>query len=84
MAGHITINGHTFSSVDQMPADVRRQYETAMRLLSKNAGAVAHASAGDVNISTTGSDAAHHTLRVSARPDRSQRQGIRRLGRCSA
>jgi hypothetical protein len=66
MASHITINGHTYSSVEQMPADVRRQYEAAVRLLSKNVGAVGHVSDGDVNISTTGSDAAHHTLRVSA------------------
>jgi hypothetical protein len=54
MSNHITINGKTYSSVDEMPPDVRRQYETAMQFLhSKNAGPLPDASAGDVNVSTT-------------------------------
>jgi hypothetical protein len=61
MANHITINGQTYFSVEQMPADVRQQYEAAMRLLPQNAGEFADAVAGgDVNISTTGSDPAGH------------------------
>jgi len=31
----ITFNGKTYESVDEMPRDVRREYENAMRLLNK-------------------------------------------------
>jgi hypothetical protein len=54
MARHITINGQTYFSIDDMPADVRRQYEAAMQLISKNRGAPADDSAGDISISTGG------------------------------
>jgi hypothetical protein len=30
----ITVNGKTYGSVEEMPADVRREYEQAMRLLA--------------------------------------------------
>jgi hypothetical protein len=56
---HITINGRTYASVDEMPADVRRQYEAAMHFMAKSHSAVANASAGDVSISTTGSGPGH-------------------------
>jgi len=55
VANHITINGQTYSSVGDMPPDVRRQYEAAMQLVAKN-GAAASAAAGDVSINTTGGD----------------------------
>lgn len=64
MANHITINGQTYASVDQMPPDVRRQYEAAMQLLSNNAAAFADPSAGDVSISTTGSDPANYSSKT--------------------
>ena len=34
----ISVNGQTYSSVEQMPPDVRRQYETAMNLLADKDG----------------------------------------------
>jgi hypothetical protein len=58
MANHITINRQTYSSVNQMPPDVRRQYEAAMQLLSNNTAAAA----GDVNISTSGIAPTPHTF----------------------
>ena len=87
MASHITINGHTYSSVDEMPSDVRRQYEAAMQLLSRNSGVLADHAPGNISISTTGSDPARRTFKVVTRNDREpasgQRQRIRRLGKRS-
>jgi hypothetical protein len=58
---HITINGRTYASVNEMPPEVRRQYESAMQMLAKGRGGLAGDVAGsDVNISTQGSDPAHH------------------------
>ena len=64
MHTHITINGQTYPSIDQMPPDVRQQYESAMKLISENTHILAHAAPGNVTISTTGSDPAHHTVRT--------------------
>lgn len=64
MANHITVNGHAYSSVDEMPSDVRLQYEAAMQLLSKNSGVLADHAPGNISISTTGNDPAHHTFKV--------------------
>jgi hypothetical protein len=65
VASQITINGQTYSSVEQMPADVRRQYDAAMQLLSKKPDLLSDASPGDVSISTTGGgDLAHPTFKT--------------------
>ena len=53
MSPHITINGRTYSTIEEMPPDVRREYETAMQVLSRNAGPLANPSGGDVNVSMT-------------------------------
>jgi hypothetical protein len=47
-----------------MPPDIRRQYETAMKLLSENTHMLAHASPGDINISTSGSDPTHRVFKT--------------------
>jgi len=46
----ITFNGKTYESVDDMPPDVRREYEDAMRLLNK---AKAELSEGGGEVSKT-------------------------------
>jgi hypothetical protein len=63
MSTHITINGQTYNSIQEMPPDIRRQYETAMQLLAKNAPNLAGARPGDVNISTT-TDPGHHAFKT--------------------
>lgn len=64
MANHITVNGQTYTSVDEMPFDVRRQYEAAMQLLSRNTGAPGSGAKRNINISATGSDPSHRVLKV--------------------
>ena len=58
MSNHITINGRTYASVEEMPAEVRLEYETAMRMLAKAEGA-AESGEADVNISMKGGDPGH-------------------------
>ena len=58
MSNHMTINGMTFASVEEMPPEVRREYETAMELLAK-AGRAAGSGDTDVNISMQGGDPSH-------------------------
>lgn len=61
MSHHITLNGRTYASLNEMPPEVRRQYESAMQMLVKGSGGTARDTAGsDVNISTQGSDPVHH------------------------
>jgi hypothetical protein len=43
----ITVNGRTFGSVDEMPADVRRLYEQAMASIGANPGGVPGVLQGD-------------------------------------
>jgi hypothetical protein len=65
MAHHITINGQTFSSVDDMPPDIRRQYDAAMQFLSKTAGAAPLDQPGhDISISSRADDGTHHTFKT--------------------
>ena len=37
-SNHITINGQTFASVEQMPPEIRREYESAMQTFAKTSG----------------------------------------------
>ncbi|HXE55400.1 MAG TPA: hypothetical protein VN541_20415 [Tepidisphaeraceae bacterium] len=67
MSNHITINGQTFASVEEMPPDVRRQYESAMQLLARNAAAAGDGSDADVNISTDNSDPTHRSFKTVTR-----------------
>lgn len=64
MASHITINGRTYTSIDQMPPDVRRQYELAMHRLSRNTVAHTEATVGDISISTSGIAPTPHTFKT--------------------
>ena len=67
MSHHITINGRTYASLDEMPPEVRRQYESALQMLAKNGGNLPPNAAGsDLNISTQ-SDPAHHTFKTVAK-----------------
>jgi hypothetical protein len=63
MSTHITINGQTYNSIQDLPPDIRRQYEAAMQLLSKNSGLPIDPKAGDVLISTT-ADPGHHAFKT--------------------
>jgi hypothetical protein len=60
MSKHITINGQTYASVEEMPPGVRKQYEEAMRLLASEATG----DAGDVNLTTTGNSSGGHTSKT--------------------
>jgi hypothetical protein len=53
MSEHITIDGQTYASVDQMPPQVRRKYEAAMQMLAKNANAAATAGDPETNVDVT-------------------------------
>ncbi|HUB24800.1 MAG TPA: hypothetical protein VL992_05170 [Tepidisphaeraceae bacterium] len=57
MSHHITINGHTYTSVDVMPPEVRRQYEAAMQTLAGGGGKLSRMVAdSEVDIATQGGD----------------------------
>jgi hypothetical protein len=65
MVKHITINGQTYASVEDMPPEIRQQYEAAMQILATNAPAgIGKVSTGDVSISSEGSDPAHHIFKT--------------------
>ena len=67
MSNHITINGQTFASVEEMPPELRREYDLAMQMLARNSGGPGGKQDGDVSISTESSDPAHHSVKTVAR-----------------
>jgi hypothetical protein len=56
MASHITVNGVEYASVDQMPPDVRQQYERAMSILADrdNNGVPDIIEGGNVSVTNDG------------------------------
>jgi hypothetical protein len=67
MSNHITINGQTYASVDQMPSEIRRQYEAAMQKFAADVGVPVSAADSEVTISTQDRDPTHHVSRVDVR-----------------
>jgi hypothetical protein len=66
MSSHITINGRTYASVEEMPPELRREYELAMKMLARAEGA-AESGDADVSISTQEGDPAHRGLQAVTR-----------------
>jgi hypothetical protein len=66
MSSHITINGRTFASVEEMPPEIRCQYESAVQLIARNSAASASTPDSDVNISTQDGDPAHRAFKTVA------------------
>ena len=67
MSNHITINGQTYASVEEMPPEIRRQYESAIQMLGRNALRAAGSSDTDVTITSDNGDPALASFKTVTR-----------------
>ena len=67
MSNHITINGQTYASVDEMPPEIRRQYESALQMLGRNALRAAGSSDTDVTVTSDNGDPALASFKTVTR-----------------